>query len=137
MDSGKNKNLIPLSQRTKDVQRAIQSKGGTASGKTRRDNKKITKIINDILSDPVIKYPKIKDLADKMELENDSSVKQLLVIFAILNTVKNADLEKLLKIAEMLGENTINHSTKTIQEDPLTKAIKEEMKREERQENGI
>ena len=41
-----NQNLIPLNQRTKEVQRAIQSAGGKSSAKKRIKVKKIAEIID-------------------------------------------------------------------------------------------
>jgi tRNA splicing endonuclease len=48
---GKTENLIPLNKRSKDEQRAIQSKGGKASGKSRREQILISKIFSDYLLD--------------------------------------------------------------------------------------
>lgn len=43
------KDLIPLNERTKDEQKAIQSKGGKASGKARREKKLMSQILADYL----------------------------------------------------------------------------------------
>jgi hypothetical protein len=43
------KDLIPLNERTKDEQKEIQSKGGKASGKARREKKLMSQILADYL----------------------------------------------------------------------------------------
>lgn len=44
------KNLIPQNKRTKDEQRAIAKKGGVASGKARREKKRMSQIYADFLA---------------------------------------------------------------------------------------
>lgn len=47
---GGNGNLVPLNQRTKDEQRAIQSIGGIASGESRREKRRAKEMMESILS---------------------------------------------------------------------------------------
>ena len=42
-------NLIPLNQRTKNEQRVIAQKGGIASGKARRETKKMREILENLM----------------------------------------------------------------------------------------
>ena len=56
-----NENLIPFGERTKSEQRAIQSAGGKASGKARRERKKMREQAEMLLSLPFQDRP-IKDV---------------------------------------------------------------------------
>ncbi len=62
------KNLIPISSRSTDEQRAIQSKGGKASGKSRRRRASMREALGAILSAP------IKDKDTRRELKESGAL---------------------------------------------------------------
>ena len=79
-------------------------KGGIASGESKREKKTIQKILIDYLESNVKDQKKLKKLASSVGIKGEQSVKELVTVVCILNTLQKGDVDKLQKICEILGE---------------------------------
>ena len=95
-------NLKPF----KTVKEARESgrKGGIASGQARKERKTIQKILNELLNVKCSDNTQFKRIAQKLGLESEKSIKELLTYLAIINTAKNANLDELSKLMKLIGE---------------------------------
>lgn len=123
------KNLIPFDERTESEQREIARQGGIASGIARREKKTVQKILNDFLETSAKDNPQIAKLAAKMGLQGDESIKDLFTIVCTLNTLKSGKLSDLETLSKLLGEDKFISQEAKEEDDPLTKALKEEAER--------
>ena len=120
------KNLIPQSERTKDEQREIARKGGIASGIARREKKTVQKVLSDLLDSDIKDNPQFAKLAAKMGVDSDKSIKDIFTMVCLLNSVKGGNLSDLEKLMKLLGEDKISSGESHEEDDPLTKALREE-----------
>jgi cell division protein ZapA (FtsZ GTPase activity inhibitor) len=104
-------------------------KGGIASGKARREKKTVQKILNDFLETSAKDNPQISKLASKMGLQSGESIKDLFTIVCTLNTLKSGKLSDLETLSKLLGEDKFISQEAKEEDDPLTKALKEEAER--------
>jgi hypothetical protein len=123
------KNLIPFDERTESEQREIARQGGIASGVARREKKTVQKILNDFLETSAKDNPQISKLASKMGLQSGESIKDLFTIVCTLNTLKSGKLSDLETLSKLLGEDKFTSQEAKEEDDPLTKALKEEAER--------
>ena len=79
-------------------------KGGKKSGETRRNKKTIQKIVNEFLNAKCSDSAQFKRIAQKLGIESEKSIKELLTYLAIINTAKNANLDELSKLTKLIGE---------------------------------
>lgn len=96
------KNLIPQAH-TLTVEEL--SKGGKNSVQSRREKKTIQNILNEFLNSDVKDQKGLKKLASSAGIEGEQSVKELVTIVCILNTLQKGDVDKLHKLCEILGED--------------------------------
>ena len=96
------KNLIPQAH-TLTVEE--QSKGGQNSVQSRREKKTIQNILNDFLNSNVKDQKSLKKLASSVGIKGEQSVKELVTMVCILNTLEKGDVDKLQKLCELLGED--------------------------------
>ncbi|MBQ2397765.1 MAG: hypothetical protein II304_12155 [Bacteroidales bacterium] len=115
--------------RTGEQQVEIARQGGVASGIARREKKTVQKILNDFLETSVKDNPQIAKLASKMGLQSDESIKDLFTIVCTLNTLKSGRLSDLETLSKLLGEDKFINQEAKEEDDPLTKALKEEAER--------
>ena len=108
-------------------------KGGVNSGIARRQKKTVQKILNDFLDTSARDNPQIAKLAAKMGLQSGESIKDLFTIVCTLNTLKSGKLSDLETLSKLLGEDKFISQEAKEEDDPLTKALKEEA---ERMQNG-
>lgn len=80
-------------------------KGGIASGEARREKKTIQKILSDYLDSDVKSQKALKKIAKNVGITGKQSVKELVTVVCILNTLNKGDVDKLQKICEILGED--------------------------------
>lgn len=92
--------------RTGEEQVEIARQGGIASGKARREKKTIQKILSDYLDNDVQSNKSLKKIADTAGITGEQSIKELVTAVCVLNTLKKGDVDKLSRIAELLGEET-------------------------------
>lgn len=108
------KNLKPI--RTKSEAREKGHNGGVASGKARREKKTIQNILNDFLESDVKDQKSLKKLASSVGIKGDKSVKELVTVVCVLNTLQKGDVDKLQKICELLGEDNSVETLEDISE---------------------
>ena len=88
-------------------EKAVKSgrKGGIASGEAKREKKTIQKILTDYLESDVKDQKKLKELANSVGIRGKQSVKELVTVVCIINTLQRGDVDKLQKLCELLGES--------------------------------
>ena len=91
----------------KSGRKAVENgrKGGIASGESKRERKTIQNLLNDFLDSDVKDQKSLKKLATSVGIKGDRSVKELVTVVCVLNTLKKGDVDKLQKICEILGED--------------------------------
>ena len=104
-------------------------KGGVNSGIARREKKTVQKILSDFLETSAKDNPQVAKLAAKMGLQSDESIKDLFTIVCTLNTLKKGNLGDLELLSKLLGEDKQISQESKQEDDPLTKALKEEAER--------
>lgn len=125
MNNETTKNLIPLSERTKDEQREIARMGGIASGKARREKQKTQQILADLVSIKNKDIATFQKEAKKMGLDGDISIHELFTMVCLLNSVKSGNLGDLERLSKLLGEdNSKEHNNGIL--DELTEYLKNE-----------
>lgn len=82
-------------------------KGGIASGKARREQKTIQTLLQDYLANDVKSNKALLPLADKAGIKGNQSIKELVTAVCIINTLKKGDVDKLGKLTELLGEDSM------------------------------
>jgi hypothetical protein len=82
-------------------------KGGVASGKARREQKTIQTLLQDYLANDVKSNKALLPLADKAGIKGNQSIKELVTAVCIINTLKKGDVDKLGKLVELLGEESM------------------------------
>lgn len=82
-----------------------QRKGGQNSGRVRREKKTIQRILDDYLSRDIESNKDLKKIAKAAGIESNQSIKELMTVVCVLNTIKDGDVNKLLKMCEILGED--------------------------------
>lgn len=115
------KNLrVPTSEEAREIGR----KGGKASGKVRRERKTIQNILTALFDSKCSDIPQFKEIAAKLGLDVDKSVKELFTLVSTLNALKTAKMDDLGKLAELLGEQRELHSESEEQQTTFLEAIK-------------
>lgn len=115
------------SRRTREEHSKDSQKAGIASGKARREKKTIQKILSDLLETPAKDSPHFSKIAKKLGIEDNKSVKDVYATICLLNSIKgNADLNDLEKLSKLLGEDKTVNQDNRLEDDALTKALKEE-----------
>ena len=103
------KNLIPFNQRTEDEQREIASKGGKASGKSRRRKKTMKQVMDMLLSKPANAIDDWQLLADLGltldELEAEDVTNLLIVNAALLMNAKNGDVNAIKELRNIIQDD--------------------------------
>ena len=86
------------------------SKGGQNSVKARLEKKTIQKILADLLDGQIKDSPQFAKLASKMGVESDKSVKDIITMVCLLNSVKSGNLGDLERLSKLLGEDKQNEN---------------------------
>ena len=103
-------------------------KGGKNSVKARQQKKTIQNILATLCDSKCSDIPQFKKIADKLGLDGDKSVKELFTLVSTLNALKTAKMDDLIKIAELLGEQTEIQSESQIAQTNLLQAIEKAVK---------
>lgn len=122
------KNLIPNEERTPSERRENARRAGIASGQARREKKTIQKIFSAMCESKCSDIPQFQKIANKLGLQKDASIKELFALVSALNTLKTAKIDDLIKIAELLGEQTEIQSDSQIAQTNLLQAIEQAVK---------
>lgn len=91
-------------------------KGGIASGESKRGRKTIQNLLKDFLDSNVKDQKSLKRLASFVGIKGDRSVKELVTVVCVLNTLQKGDVDKLQKICEILGEDNSIQTLEDISE---------------------
>lgn len=104
-------NLIKFGSRPKEVERAIQSKGGTNAGVVNKKRKKQRELVQMALDMPICNIKKLSKLAKQLGIDTEKCTLQwLLTIRLLVNTLARGDLRDIKILAEILGENVGENS---------------------------
>lgn len=111
------KNLIPLSERTKSEQRKITSKGGKASGEVRRRKKSMKQVMEMLLELPAntqTDWELLVDMGiDTNNLDEDIVNNLLIVNAALLAKAKTGDVNSVKELRNIIQDDIyINHKIK-------------------------
>ena len=122
------KNLIPNEERTPSERRENARRAGIASGQAMREKKTIQKIFSAMCESKCSDIPQFQKIANKLGLQKDSNVKELFTLVSALNTLKTAKIDDLIKIAELLGEQTEIQNESQNAQTNLLQAIEQAVK---------
>ncbi len=124
------RNLIPMEQRTPEEAREMGRKGGRASGVSRRRKKSLREAADLYLSLPVADrrmWNKIsREGVDPEDIDNQMAMVVGLTQRAIRGDAKAAKI-----IVDLIGGQTAGRDDMAVEDDPITKSLKEEA------ENGL
>lgn len=98
------KNLIPLSERTKDEQREIAKKGGQASGAARRRKKSLKEAADLYLSLPVTDKRRMNKLK-RRDLDPSDIDNQMAMVVGLVEAATCGDARAAKVVLEMLGDD--------------------------------
>lgn len=107
MKKNKNDNLIPQAHKL-TVEEA--SRGGKASVEARREKKTIKNILTDLMSANIEEMPQFAEIANKLGITGDKSIKDLFVIVCVFNNLEKGNIYDLEKLAELLNEDSGGNS---------------------------
>ena len=91
-------------------------KGGIASGAVRREKKTIQNILNDYLDSDVKSKSNLKKIAKEYGITGDQSIKELVTVACLLNTLRKGDIEKLSALQGLIGEDSASEEIEDISE---------------------
>lgn len=117
-------NLIPFSQRTEAEQRAIQSKGGKASGAARRRRKALREALDIYLSLPVQDKRALGRLV-KTGIDAEDADMQALIIASLVQKAIDGDTRAAKLIFDLMAD-TDEKAADIPADDPITEALKAE-----------
>lgn len=98
------KNLKPV--RSTEEARKRGRNGGIASGKSRREKRTLQNILNTILENDVENSPQFKEIAAKLGISGETSVKEFFTLVCLLNSISEGNLGDLERLTKLLGEET-------------------------------
>lgn len=101
-------NLQPV--RSKEEARKRGRNGGIASGKARKEKKTVRKILAELVEMDINKSPQFKEVAAKLGIESEKSVKELYVFMCLYNSLLKGELSDIEKLMELLGEESGNNN---------------------------
>lgn len=81
-------------------------RGGINSGKARREKRTLQKILNTILENDVENSPQFKEIAAKLGISGETSVKEFFTLVCLLNSISEGNLGDLERLTKLLGEET-------------------------------
>lgn len=98
-------------------------RGGIASGKARREKKTVQKLLEELFEKPCKDNPQFRQLASKLGLNGEESIKQLFILVCTLNTLKKGKLDDLQALCGLLGERTQSEANTTPAIEELAKSL--------------
>lgn len=126
------KNLIPNRERTPSERRRNAKKAGKASGESRRKRKALKDSMNYLLSLPIKDQKEVKRL-EALGIPEEEIDNSQLIVLALFLRAKTGDVAAIKELRNLIGEDEsiAGMNTLTVEDDPITAAIKEEV------ENGL
>lgn len=116
-------NLIPFSERSKSEAREYGAAGGKASGAARRRKRSLKEAADIYLSLPVSDKRRWNAIARK-GVDPEDVDNQMAMIIGLTEAATQGDAKAAKVIVDLLGD-TANNSGDTIEDDPITKSLKE------------
>lgn len=118
------KDLIPMSERTKEEVKQIASRGGINSGKARRKKKAMREAAQMVLG---LKSPEaVKKKLKELGVKSEDTINQTAMLIAVLNRAMRGDVRAAEFMRDTAGENPQVASPQAeMEDDPLTKSIYE------------
>ena len=120
-------NLIPFDQRSKEEARELGRKGGIASGMSRRRKRSLKEAADLYLSLPVSDQRRWNKIARK-GVEPEDVDNQMAIIIGLSEAAAAGDARAAKVVLDLLGENADVTAKDEREDDPLTVALKEELK---------
>ena len=118
-------NLIPLSERTKSEQRRIQSKGGKASGASRRRKKLFKQLMNSYLDSEEQNRDNWNELScDGFKPEEITN--KAVIVKRLCDEAKSGDVQAVKLVMAMIGEDIQHEELKQKQKEFKHKVDKEQ-----------
>ncbi len=117
------KNLKPIKTLSKEEAKRRGSKGGKKSVEVRREKKTIQTLLKDLLNNQCKDNPRFEELALKLGLENDKSIKQLVTVMLTMNTLERGNLDDLKTLIALLGEKVDTEQKTTPAIEELAKSL--------------
>lgn len=105
-------------------------KGGKNSVKSRKQKKTIQNILAALCDSKCSDIPQFAKIAAKLGIDGDKSVKELFTLVSTINSLKNAKMDELGKMAELLGEQREIQSESESEQADMLEAIKKAVKNE-------
>ncbi|WP_312281384.1 KGG domain-containing protein [Oscillibacter sp.] len=116
-------NLIPMDQRSEDEVRELGAKGGKASGAARRRKRSLKDAADLYLSLPVSDRRRWNKIA-RRGIDPEDVDNQMAMIIGLTEAATQGDAKAAKIIVDLLGD-TANNSGDAIEDDPVTKSLKE------------
>ena len=123
-------NLIPNSERTAEERREIAAAGGRASGVSRRRKKSLREAADLYLSLPVANRRAWNKISAE-GVDPDDIDNQMAMIIGLTQKAIKGDAKAAKIIVDLLDNQAGKTADDTLEDDPITKSLKEEM------QNGI
>jgi len=79
-------------------------KGGINSGKSKKAKKTVQKLLDELCNDKCSRNAVFAELAQKLGLDEKTTVKQLVIFKCLFNTLKRGNMDDLMKIMNIIGE---------------------------------
>ena len=124
------KNLIPFDERTEEEQREIRASGGRASGESRRRKKSLREAAELYLSLPVANRRAWNKISAE-GVDPDDIDNQMAMIIGLTQKAVKGDAKAAKIIVDLLDKQTGKTADDELEDDPITKSLKEET------QNGI
>lgn len=105
-------------------------KAGEASGRARREQKRIKQIVADYIAQDVKKDAIFSAIAEALGITGKKSIKELFAILCLINSAKKGELGDLEKLMSILGEDKEDDNSAKGALDALCNAIREGVKGE-------
>lgn len=102
------KNLIPVTKRTKSEAREISKKGGQASGAARRKKKSMKQVANYLLSLPVVEKPQEEMIQSGIAV--DETDNQTALVFSMMQRAIKGNVTAAQFIANITGSTAMTEA---------------------------
>lgn len=116
-------NLIPISERTTSEQRDITSKGGKASGKSRRRKKSMKQVMDMLLQLPAntaTDWELLVDMGINVDELDEDIVNNILVVnVALLKRAKEGDVASIKELRDIIQDNAFQNEKLKIEKERL------------------
>lgn len=103
-------NLIPVTDRSKEEARALSSKGGKASGATRRRKKSMKDAMNLLLSLPVDEANKAK--MERLGIDSNAADNQMLMLISAFQQAVKGNVRAMEFIKDLTGSSAMTELDK-------------------------